>query len=192
MAISLETDLIQTLIDEFVTVSRHHHAQAWRLWELAAAIYDAGGPTGLHRLAHVTHYAYSTLRGWAAGIGRFSPALRAQFPTLSPDLFRTADWARRQFTGDRPEATMEYWLTLTATEHLTRDALRARVLQRRDQVPLTDDVTGHARQQQLIRMADRAIAAAEEIERLASEFNAKYKAYALFTLDVTRTPYVPA
>ncbi|AEJ38727.1 hypothetical protein TPY_0528 [Sulfobacillus acidophilus TPY] len=87
---------------------------------------------------------------------------------------------------------VEHWLAIAATDHLTRDALRARVLRRRDQVQLTEDVTGQARQQQLIRMADRAIAAAQEIEQLAAAFNAKYKAYALFTLEVTRTPYVPA
>lgn len=192
MAVALETDLIQTLIDEFVTVSRHHHAQAWRIWELAAAIYEAGGPAGLHRLADATHYSYSTLQQWASIIKRFSPALRAQFSTLSPDLFRTADWARRQFTGNRPEATIEHWLALTAAEHLTRDALWARVLQRRDQIQLTEDATGQARQQQLIRMAERAVAAADEVERLAAAFNTKYKAYALFTLEIHRVPYMPS
>ncbi|NMP24409.1 hypothetical protein HIJ39_18975 [Sulfobacillus sp. DSM 109850] len=86
---------------------------------------------------------------------------------------------------------MEHWLSLVATENLTRNTLQARIVRRRDQLQLEQDATGQARQQQLLHIADRALAAAANIERQAEEFNAKYKAYALFTLNVTRVPYVP-
>ncbi|WP_207711792.1 hypothetical protein [Sulfobacillus harzensis] len=191
MSIAINTDQVQHLINEFVTVSRQQHAHTWRLWELARAIYDVGGPTGLHRLAEATHYSYSTLRRWATEIVRFPPAVRARFASVSPDLFRTADWGRRQFSVGRPEATLEHWLSLVATENLTRNTLQARIVRRRDQLQLEQDATGQARQQQLLHIADRALAAAANIERQAEEFNAKYKAYALFTLNVTRVPYVP-
>jgi len=56
MALLAPVDPVDHLIDEFLTVSRQAQTQAWRLWELAAAVYEAGGPSGLHRLADATHY----------------------------------------------------------------------------------------------------------------------------------------
>lgn len=187
MATAFTTDYVERLIDEFLAISQQAHTHAWRLWELATAVFEAGGPAGLHRLAAATHYNYSTLRDWVTLLPRFSPALRNQYPTLSPELFRTADWARRQFAGDRPEATMEHWLALTVTEHLTRNQLRATVLKRRDALQMDADPVG-TRQRQLIHLADRAQSKLREIERLAEQFNRTYAPYALCTVTVSRTP----
>ena len=191
MSVAMNIDQVQYLINEFVSVSQQQHAHTWRLWELARAIHDAGGTDGLHRLAEATHYSYSTVQGWSTQIVRFPSALRTRFASVSPSLFQKAYWGSRKFSQDRPEGTLEYWLSLIVSEHLTRDTLHARIIRRRDQLQLEQDPTGQARQQQLLHIADRALAEAADIERRAAEFNAKYKAYALFTLDVTRAPYVP-
>lgn len=191
MSAAIYADKIQRLIYEFVTVSQQQHAQTWRLWELAQAIYDTGGPAGLHRLADATQYSYSTLRRWSSEIVQFPPALRNRFSSVSPDLFRTSNWGRRQFSGDRTEATLEHWLTLVIAENLSRETLRARILRRRDQLQIAQDSTGQVRKQQLSRISDRALDTADHIERQIEEFNNKYKAYALFTLQVVRNPYTP-
>lgn len=187
MALLAPVDPVDHLIDEFLTVSRQAQTQAWRLWELAAAVYEAGGPSGLHRLADATHYHYHTLRGWVTLLPRFPAALRAQFSSLSPELFRTADWARRQFADGLPEATLEHWLALTVSERLTRNQLRVRVLARRDQIQLAHNPAA-IRQRQLIRLADRAESLLSQMERLAEQFNRTYAPYALCTVAITRTP----
>jgi len=187
LAMTTSSDPVEVLIQEFVSTFRDAQTSVWRLWELASSVFEVGGPAGLHRLADASHYQYTTLRRWVSLLPRFPAALRAQFPTLSPELFRTADWGRRQFAEDLPEASLTYWLQLTVTERLSRDQLRARILKRRDAIQWAQNPSA-ARQRHLIRLADRADAMLAQIHQLAEQFNQKYAAYALCTVTVSCTP----